>query len=141
MMASKLTVRQKVNIIEHYAYRTSDKCVKLDTVNQMIGGLYDHHPCINYKTAKYIYDRFVAVDEKLENNSYETLKVENLQLEKYDGETLKFRIHTFNRDRCTTRRKALWLNAGILMQLPHGLGYCRVFRMPCKFHFCSFITV
>lgn len=132
-MASKITKKEKQNIIEHYAYCTSDKCVKLDAVNQLLGGLYDHHNAVLYRTAKYIFNSFVKVSHKLEKNELPTVKVDTIKSEDYDDEqSIQYRIHIFNRKRCTTRRKAMWLSAGILMKLPNGLGYTRIFRMPCK---------
>lgn len=132
-MACKLTKKQKEDIIEHYAYRTSNNCVKFDKVNQLIGGLYDHHNAVQYRTAKFIFQRFVAISKKLELNKLPGIEIEHLKSEDYnDGDSIEYRIHIFNRDRCTTRRKAMWLSAGILIKLPNGLGYTRIFRMPCK---------
>lgn len=52
-------------------------------------------------------------------------------MEKED-DAVKYRIHVFNRDRTPARRKAMWINAGILIMLSNNLGYARMFSMPCK---------
>lgn len=138
-MASRLNAKAKFDIIEHYAYRRSSNCIKFDTINQMIGGLYDHHPCVTYKTAVHIFDKFLSYSKKLQENKVPDLTVETLQVEEtYENEKIKYRIHTYNRERCTTRRKALWLFAGILIKLPELLGYTRIFCFPCKCNWLNF---
>lgn len=122
------------DIIEHYAYRTSQSCVKLDAICQMVGGFYDHHSAVTYKTAKYIFDRFLRHSKRIQSNKYKNVKVENMHCfdhEEADG-SKAYRIHIYNRNCTETRRKAMWIKAGILMKLPNDLAYAKVFYMPCK---------
>ena len=44
------------NAEEHYTYHTSDKCVKLEELRQLVGGLYSWHSCMKYSTASRIYE-------------------------------------------------------------------------------------
>lgn len=126
------------NIIEHYAYRTENKCVKLDHINQLLGGNYDWHPVIGVKTAKYIFDRFVGHSKRIERHEYFNMKVENIHaLDFNEDESKQYRVHIFNRGCTDKNQKAMWIFTGIFLKLPNDLGYVRVFYMPCKFIKCT----
>lgn len=129
-MSSKLSKKEKSDAIEHYAYRTSLKCVKYEQINLMAGGLYDWHPATTFKMSKLIFNAFDESSKDLEGNKE---KCETFHAVNKDEEgSKKYRIHIFATVRTATRRRSVWIYAGILLTLPHKLGYCRVFRMPCK---------
>lgn len=129
-MASKLSAEDKRDRIEHYAYRTSDKCVKNEDIKTLVGGWHDWHPLILCKIAKRIFDSFVTVSKELEANQNKVETFHNVNFN--DGETKEYRIHIFNLERHGTKRKSMWINAGIFLRLKNDLGYTRIFRMPCK---------
>lgn len=130
-MCSKLKNKELSDAVEHYAYRTSDKCVKNEQIKLMVGGLYDWHPATTFKVAKKIFDDFNNSSKQLEENKNkcETFHAVNKEEENYK----KYRIHIFATVRTASRRRSVWIYSGILLSLPNKLGYCRVFRMPCKF--------
>lgn len=135
---SELTKDEWKDIIEYYAYRTSYMCVKLDDINQMVGGRYSFHPVIGEKVARFIYQRFVRHSKKIEKHEYDNVKVENIHCVDVENESSSYRIHIYNRNRTEERRKAMWIFCGIFLKLPNGLGYTRVFYMPCKLQLYKF---
>ena len=74
-----------------YTYCTSDKCVKLEELRQLVDGLYSWHPCTKYSTASRIYE----CDLNLENNSGITKQFSNY---KYTLDDKKFIL-----SKCTLR--------------------------------------
>ena len=46
------------NAIEHYACRSSTKCVKLEDFRQLIGGSYTWNTCIDFTMASNIFKIF-----------------------------------------------------------------------------------
>lgn len=129
-MAHKLTSQERQNRREHYAYRTNNFCVKNEEIKIIVGGWHDSHPVILDKIASGIYTSFLAVSKMIEESD---AKVKTFHSKIYDdGESKKYRIHIFTRERTETKRKAMWINAGIYIKLKDKLGYTRIFRMPCK---------
>lgn len=129
-MASKLSRTERNNRVEHYAYRTSQKCVKYEDIKVLVGGWHCWHPVILPKLAKKIYLQFVETSNELEQNK---TKIETLKaVDKHDEDTMMYRIHIYNQNRTEKKRKAMWTYAGIYLKLRNDLGYTRIFKMPCK---------
>lgn len=129
-MASKLGTKEKNDRIEHYAYRTSQNCVKNEDIKTLVGGWHDWHPLILSQIAQRVFTSFVNVSKDVQKNNP---KVETFHAIDFDdGEFKQYRIHIFNMERVNNKRKAMWINAGICLKLKDKLGYVRIFRMPCK---------
>lgn len=131
-MDLRYTKEQKEDIEEHYAYKSSNKCVKYDEIKAMVGGVYDSHPVIGAKIALHIFSKFTKLTRKVEGNLHPEIKVENIASFECDEECKKYRIFIFGRPRTATNRRQTWLKAGFFMSLGNKLGYTRIFSFPCK---------
>lgn len=130
-MSTKLNVQEINDAIEHYAYKSSTKCVKYEEIKTLVGGLYDWHPVIKLSMAKQIYKGFYKYSKEIENEPESKFKTFHAFDKDVDG-SKKYRIHIFSKERTNAKRKCVWLFAGLLLVLPNNLGYCRVFRLACK---------
>lgn len=129
-MNKEQRVQQIKDAIEHYAYRTSELCVKYEEIKTMVGGWHDFHQAVKMKVAKRIFDDFFEYSKELENDNDNFVKTyHSVNKEESDR---KYRIHIFSKERTAQKRRAVWIFAGIFLQLPNDLGYCRIYRMPCK---------
>lgn len=124
-----MCTREKLNRMEHYAFRTSQDCVKYEEIKLMVGGWHDSHPLILAKIAKKIFTKFVDECKYEEDNDPKVTKFHSVN---YDDGTKMYRIFVYTKERTENRRKAMHISAGIYLNLANDLGYTRIFRMPCK---------
>lgn len=131
-----MPLKLKDHIIEHYAFRSSDKCVKFEAIKQLLGGLYDWHPCTYENDAVSIFEYFECQSNNLIAGKKGYQKVETLHVYDYSDDTkkIKIKIHIFVQPRTHDDRRRLWMHAGILMKFPFKIGYCRAFLFPCEYY-------
>lgn len=134
-MSHKKKLVLKDNIQEHYACRTSDNCIKLDALLELLGGIHDWHACTLYNDALPIFEKFSELSNNLKGGKPGYLKVETLHVEDYADEVKRFKIHVFVQPQTHDDRRRLWFHRGLLMKFPQSIGFCRVFCFPNKL-FC-----
>lgn len=122
----------KDNVVEHYAFRSSENCIKFDALNELIGGIYDCHPCTYLNDVLAIYNKFTKLSDNLIAGAKGYRKVETCHHDTYADENKKYTIHIFVQPRTHDERRRLWFHAGILLNFPSKVGYCRIFCFPCK---------
>ena len=94
-MTSVLTKKQWSDIVEHFAYRTSKKCMKLEDFKQFISSNYSWNPCTLKSQVVWIFSNFVKNSKKLLNGiqPYSNVKTFHFIQEEYDN--VKYLIHVF----------------------------------------------
>ena len=64
-MNSKISNKEWNNIVEQFAYRKSNSCIKLEDYNLLIGGNYSWNTCLLLNQAEWIYNDFHSLSDKL----------------------------------------------------------------------------
>lgn len=129
-----------LDVLEHYAVRTSDKCIKYDDLAELSGGLSSNRDYIEEKFANQIYTSCKKEWQRnLANNALITYQSKEVEKDK-----ISYIAHNFKEPRGTETRPQIWLNTCFKMKYPKDVTYCRVFTFPCKFiceHFETTIGV
>ena len=131
-MNPKLTKKEWNNIIEHYAYRKSAKCMKLDDFCLLIGGNYTWNPCILKSQADWIYQNFVKNSYKLKEGVSKCGVVDTFHFKKEISGHVEYLIHTFKTKYNHLNRDKVAVNCGIKIDFPRDVSYVRIFSFPCK---------
>ena len=131
-MDFKITKREWHDTVEAFAYRRSDKCVKLDEFTELVGGMYSSHECTSKLHATKIYEDFIKMSYKLFNGEKPFCKVTNIHFVQNTNGHVKYLIHIFKLPHNSQQRSNIGVNAGIQIDFQHNASYVRIFTMPCK---------
>lgn len=117
-----------LNVLYHYAVRTSDNCIRFDDLAELMGGLYTRNDCTKLKYCETIYKRCRREwKENLQIPVIKTYYSEEIIKEKYSCI-----IHIYWEPKTEHRRERIRLETCFKMAFPHDIGFARVFSFPCK---------
>ena len=121
------------NAIEHYACRSSTKCVKLEDFRQLIGGSYTWNTCIDFTMASNIFKIFCNISSKVESEEGKYSHCKTIKEANFSEGNVSYRIHIFSTKCTNAQKRHVCVHAGILLKFNFNVGYTRIYKMPCKF--------